>query len=78
MTRANVILREAVAKSLTGFENRVTSGYTLVDKTQALLDFLAVEKPRHLVIRPRRCGKSTALTMFKYANAYSPDLTTTH
>lgn len=38
----------------------------LVDKTYAIADFLSVDRPIHCLLRPRRSGKSTMLTMLKY------------
>src|SRR3984957_2762185 len=37
----------------------------LVDKSHAILDFLRVEMPVHLLLRPRRSGKTTLLKLFR-------------
>jgi len=36
-----------------------------IDKSRALYDFLQMKTPVHLLLRPRRSGKSTLLTMFR-------------
>ena len=36
-----------------------------VDKSLALLDFLHEKRPVHLLLRPRRSGKTTLLRMFR-------------
>jgi len=37
----------------------------LVDKSSALEDFLKPRTPIHLLLRPRRSGKTTLLNMFR-------------
>jgi predicted AAA+ superfamily ATPase len=36
-----------------------------VDKSLALEEFFRSESPVHLLLRPRRCGKTTLLDMFR-------------
>ncbi|THH09257.1 hypothetical protein EW145_g2158 [Phellinidium pouzarii] len=62
--RINVIPKEdSFATSLSDFKERAMS-CILVDKTQAIADFLTEKRPIHCVLRPRRSGKTTMLTMF--------------
>ncbi|THH02969.1 hypothetical protein EW145_g6642 [Phellinidium pouzarii] len=63
--RVNVILKgDRFSSALSDFRDRATS-CTLVDKTQGIADFLSVKRPLHCVLRPRRSGKTTMLTMFR-------------
>ncbi|THH09260.1 hypothetical protein EW145_g2164 [Phellinidium pouzarii] len=62
--RINVIPKEnSFATSLSIFKDRAKE-YILVDKTQAIADFLTEKRPIHCVLRPRRSGKTTMITMF--------------
>ena len=60
----NVILRERLSISTHFFES-LAEDSMLVDKTQSLLAFLSDARPIHVILRPRRSGKSTTLTTFK-------------
>ncbi|THH09842.1 hypothetical protein EW145_g1746 [Phellinidium pouzarii] len=66
-TNANathVSLKSGLAPSVSDFEER-TQKSTLVDKTPIIETFINEQYPIHLVLRPRRCGKTTLLTMFQ-------------
>jgi predicted AAA+ superfamily ATPase len=43
----------------------LAEGGKFVDKTPALMEFLESEQPVHLVLRPRRSGKTTLLRLFQ-------------
>ena len=51
--------------SSSSFEEMAGFG-TFVDKSHALQDFLNDSHPIHLLLRPRRSGKTTLLRMFRY------------
>lgn len=64
MTVTNVLIEERLLTALSDFEDLVEER-VLVDKSQAIVDFLSTHRPIHLALRPRRSGKSTTLSMFK-------------
>ena len=45
--------------------NDLAQAGKLVDKSSSLCDFLSEDRPIHLLLRPRRSGKTTLLRMFK-------------
>lgn len=65
MSRTNVILRDEIGSTISNFET-LAADCVLVDKTQAILDFLSMPRPVHLILRPRRSGKTVTLTMLQY------------
>ncbi|THH08024.1 hypothetical protein EW145_g2969 [Phellinidium pouzarii] len=65
LDRVNVILKgDRFSSALSNFRQRAEE-CTLVDKTQAIAEFLSFRRPLHCVLRPRRSGKTTMLTMFQ-------------
>ncbi|THH09253.1 hypothetical protein EW145_g2156 [Phellinidium pouzarii] len=63
-TNCLVSVKDDLTTSVSDFVERM--GYfDYVDKTPVILAFLKVSYPIHLVLRPRRCGKTTLLTMFR-------------
>ncbi|THH09248.1 hypothetical protein EW145_g2152 [Phellinidium pouzarii] len=61
----HISIKDDLATSVWDFETRLTS-CDCVDKTSVILAFLKTLYPIHLVLRPRRCGKTTLLTMFRH------------
>ena len=44
---------------------QLAKSHLIVDKSSAIQDFLETHYPVHVLLRPRRSGKTTLLTMFE-------------
>jgi predicted AAA+ superfamily ATPase len=54
----------ALIPSVSTFQELAKEG-KIVDKSSAILEFLRSPKPSHLLLGPRRSGKSTLLSTFQ-------------
>jgi hypothetical protein len=65
--RVRVLVRRSISSSPSLFQDFFDAGYdaTFVDKTLAIEAFLRYGLQRHLILRPRRCGKTYTLSMMK-------------
>ena len=60
-----VVLQKRFAYSPSSFSEFFTADATFVDKTLAIEAFLRYSLGHHLILRPRRCGKSYTLSMIR-------------
>ena len=60
----NVKFEDNISTNVSDFPNMVRN-FTLVDKTYAIRDFVCDGSPMHLILRPRRSGKSLFLSMMR-------------
>lgn len=60
----NVIIRKSIDISVSLFDELVEASL-IVDKSQAIMEFLSFPRPLHVILRPRRSGKTTTLTLFR-------------
>jgi len=62
-----VIVRSSISSTPTLFQDFFDSEFdaTFVDKTLAIEAFLRYGLDHHLILRPRRCGKTYTLSMMR-------------
>ena len=60
-----VVVQEAVYSGPSSFTQFADENATFVDKSLAIEAFLRDRGGHHLVLRPRRCGKSYTLSMIR-------------
>ena len=60
-----VVVQEAICSGPSSFVQFENEKATFVDKTLAIEAFLRDRGSHHLVLRPRRCGKSYTLSMIR-------------
>ena len=63
--KANIKFEDTISTHVSDFPSMVEN-FTLVDKTYAIRDFVCDGSPMHLLLRPRRSGKSLFLSMMRY------------
>jgi len=56
---------DTVLISSTSNFRALVENHAIVDKSSAIIDFLQNMHPVHLLLRPRRSGKTTLLRMFQ-------------
>jgi len=56
---------DTVLISSTSSFRELAENHTIVDKSSAISDFLRDKSSVHLLLRPRRSGKTTLLRMFR-------------
>lgn len=63
---ARVVFQGAISSSPGTFSQIQDANATFVDKTLVIKAFLSDGPTRHLILRPRRCGKSYTLSMIRF------------
>jgi hypothetical protein len=65
---ARVVVQEAICSGPSTFVQFENEKATFVDKTLAIEAFLRDFGSHHLILRPRRCGKSYTLSMIRLSS----------
>ena len=60
-----IVLKKQFSYSPSSFSEFFNVNATFVDKTLAIEAFLRYSLSHHLILRPRRCGKSYTLSMIR-------------
>ena len=63
-----VVVQEAISSGPSSFAQFADANATFVDKSLAIEAFLRGRGGHHLILRPRRCGKSYTLSMIRLSS----------